>query len=203
MGVQFSKMNRSVQIVVTVMVLTCSTISAQSTHFLPPAPLRFDPTRPLKTTENAILTTNNEYINKVFAGAWFRSNFEDLLSYRGANKLEWYEVLEVADCSPVPATVNAGRPPRDICLDAGAEERRCICVNTGRDSSSTGYERICGTCRNPCLFKFTPDKVPKYVQKLAVIDDKDYDYNDNRNLKKSNNNEYEGDYDGDYYYDDK
>merc|ERR1719189_1044628 len=175
-------------------------VSAQSTHFLPPAPARYDRKRPVTAS---LLTTSNEYINKVFAGAWFRSNFEDLLSYRGANKLEWYEVLEGADCSPVPATVNAGRPPRDICLDAGAEERRCICVNTGRDSSSTGYERICGTCRNPCLFKFTPDKVPKYVQKLAVIDDKDYDYNDNRNLKKSNNNEYEGDYDGDYYYDDK
>merc|ERR1712156_415419 len=119
--------------------------------------------------------------------------------------LELCEVLEGADCSPVPATVNAGRPPRDICLDAGAEERRCICVNTGRDSSSTGYERICGTCRNPCLFKFTPDKVPKYVQKLAVIDDKDYDYNDNRNLKNNKNNEYEDDYKGDYaddyYYD--
>ena len=25
--------------------------------------------------------------------------------------------------------VNAGRPPRDICLDAASEERRCICVN--------------------------------------------------------------------------
>ena len=47
---------------------------------------------------------SNEYINKVFAGAWFRSNFEDLLSYRGANKLEWFEVLLGADCSPVPAT---------------------------------------------------------------------------------------------------
>merc|ERR1719367_1564520 len=197
-------MNRSVQVVVTVLVLTCSMISAQSNHFLPPAPLRFDPTRPIQT--NAVLTTNNEYINKVFAGAWFRSNFEDLLSYRGANKLEWYEVLEGADCSPVPATVNAGRPPRDICLDAGAEERRCICVNTGRDSSSTGYERICGTCRNPCLFKFTPDKVPKYVQKLAVIDDKDYDYNDKAlGSKRADDNEYDytGDYADDYYYDDR
>merc|ERR1719367_2392094 len=198
-------MNRSVQIVVTVLVLTCSMITAQSTHFLPPAPLRFDPTRPIKK-ENPILTTKNEYINKVFPGAWFRSNFEDHLSYRGANKLEWYEVLEGADCSPVPATVNAGRPPRDICLDAGAEERRCICVNTGRDSSSTGYERICGTCRNPCLFNFTPDKVPKYVQKLAVIDDKDYDYNDKAlGSKRANDNEYDytGDYADDYYYDDR
>ena len=102
--------------------------------------------------------------------------------------------------------VNAGRPPRDICLDAASEERRCICVNTGRDSSSTGYERICGTCRNPCLQKFTPDKVPKYVQSLAVIDDKDYDYND---LKKKGNrddeyeSDYVGDYTDDYYYDDK
>merc|ERR1719328_905266 len=190
-------MNRSVQIVVTVLVLTCSMISAQSTHFLPPAPLRFDPTRPIKK-ENPILTTKNEYINKVFPGAWFRSNFEDLLSYRGANKLEWYEVLEGADCSPVPATVNAGRPPRDICLDAGAEERRCICVNTGRDSSSTGYERICGTCRNPCLFKFTPDKVPKYVQKLAVIDDKDYDYNLDKVDTSGGKNECESDYTSDY-----
>ena len=51
-----------------------------------------------------VLHFSNEYINKVFAGAWFRSNFEDLLSYRGANKLEWFEVLLGADCSPVPAT---------------------------------------------------------------------------------------------------
>ena len=103
--------------------------------------------------------------------------------------------------------VNAGRPPRDICLDAASEERRCICVNTGRDSSSTGYERICGTCRNPCLQKFTPDKVPKYVQSLAVIDDKDYDYNDNPKKKGNRDDEYENDYAGDYtddyYYDEK
>ena len=104
--------------------------------------------------------------------------------------------------------VNAGRPPRDICLDAASEERRCICVNTGRDSSSTGYERICGTCRNPCLQKFTPDKVPKYVQSLAVIDDKDYDYNDNPKKKKGNRDDeyesdYAGDYTDDYYYDEK
>ena len=35
------------------------------------------------------------------------------------------------DCSPVPATVNAGRPPRDICNEAAVDERRCICINTG------------------------------------------------------------------------
>merc|ERR1719367_302292 len=196
-------MNRSVQIVVTVLVLTCSMISAQSTHFLPPAPLRFDPKRPIKK-ENPILTTKNEYINKVFPGAWFRSNFEDLLSYRGANKLEWFEVLEGADCSPVPATVNAGKPPRDICLGADTEERRCICVNTSRKSSSTGYERICGTCRNPCLFKFTPDRVPRYVQKLSVIDDTDYDYDVDKidtSGKNDYGSDYESNYETDYYYD--
>ena len=56
-------------------------------------------------------------------GAYFRKNFEDIFSYRGAQKLEWFEVLEGNDCSPIPATVNAGRPPRDICVDAGVDER--------------------------------------------------------------------------------
>merc|ERR1711971_1086304 len=202
MGVQFSKMNRSVQIIALVLVLACAMVSAQSTHFLPPAPARYDRKRPAVAS---LLTTSNEYINKVFAGAWFRSNFEDLLSYRGANKLEWFEVLEGADCSPVPAVVNAGKPPRDICLGADTEERRCICVNTSRKSSSTGYERICGTCRNPCLFKFTPDKVPKYVQKLSVIDDKDYDYNvdkiDTSGKNDYDRDDYDSNYETDYYYD--
>merc|ERR1719418_535748 len=94
-------MNRSVQIIALVLVLACAMVSAQSTHFLPPAPARYDRKRPVTAS---LLTTSNEYINKVFAGAWFRSNFEDLLSYRGANKLEWFEVLLGADCSPVPAT---------------------------------------------------------------------------------------------------
>ena len=110
-------------------------------------------------------------------------------------------MLDGADCSPVPATVNAGKPPRDICLGADSEERRCICINTGRDSSSTGYELICGTCRNPCLFKFTPDKVPKHVQKLSVIDDKDYDYNLDKVDTSGGKNDYESDYTSDYYYD--
>merc|ERR1719400_1945924 len=191
-------MNRSVQIIsLVLLVWNCAMISAQSTHFLPPAPARFDSRRPIPIQSNAVFTTNNEYINKVFAGAWFRSNFEDLLSYRGANKLEWFEVLEGADCSPVPATVNAGKPPRDICLGADTEERRCICVNTSRKSSSTGYERICGTCRNPCLFKFTPDKVPKYVQKLSVIDDTDYDYNVDK-IDTSGKKDYDREYESNY-----
>jgi hypothetical protein len=49
--------------------------------------------------------------------------------------------------------------------------------------------------------------VPKYVQSLAVIDDKDYDYNDNPKKKGNRDDEYESDYAGDYaddyYYDDK
>merc|ERR1739845_31633 len=87
--------------------------------------------------------------------------------------------------SPVPATVNAGRPPRDICLEAAVDERRCICINTGRGRSETGYEPICGNCRDPCQLKFTPDIVPAYLQRLAVEDleeDKD-DKNKKRNKK--------------------
>ena len=49
--------------------------------------------------------------------------------------------------------------------------------------------------------------MPKYVQSLAVIDDKDYDYNDNPKKKGNRDDEYESDYAGDYtddyYYDDK
>ena len=32
--------------------------------------------------------------NSMVRGAYFRKNFEDLFSYRGAQKLEWFEVLE-------------------------------------------------------------------------------------------------------------
>ena len=42
-------------------------------------------------------------------GAYFRKNFEEIFSYRGAQKLEWFEVLEGNDCSTIPATVNAER----------------------------------------------------------------------------------------------
>ena len=64
----------------------------------------------------------------------------------------------------------AGRPPRDICVDAAVDERRCICIKTGRGQlrSETGYERICGNCRDPCQLKFTPDLVPAGIQQLAA-----------------------------------
>ena len=75
-----------------------------------------------------------------------------------------------------------GRPPRDICLEAAVDERRCICINTGRGRSETGYEPICGNCRDPCQLKFTPDKVPAYLQRLAVEDIEDGD-NDNKKKK--------------------
>ena len=108
-------------------------------------------------------------MSKAYGGTWFRSNFQDLFSYRGAQKLEWFEVLEGNDCSPVPPTVNAGKPPRDICNDALGDERRCICINTGRNvDSETGYEAMCGNCRDPCQLKFTPDTVPRYLQRLAA-----------------------------------
>ena len=93
-----------------------------------------------------------------------------MFSFKGAQKKEWFEVLEGNDCSPVPATVNAGQPLQDICLEAAVDERRCICINTGRGSSETGYDPICGNCRDPCQLKFTPDVVPSYLQRLAVED---------------------------------
>ena len=57
---------------------------------------------------NCNFSYRNPYLSKVYGGNWFRSNFQDLFSYKGAQKLEWFEVLEGNDCSPVPATVNAG-----------------------------------------------------------------------------------------------
>merc|ERR1711953_1045629 len=153
----------------------------QLDHFLPPPPSRLNPIsegqrqvqprqrRPPLTPVTDLLS-RNPYLSQAYGGTWFRTNFQDLFSYRGAQKLEWFEVLEGNDCSPVPATVNAGRPPRDICLEAAVDERRCICINTGRSSSETGYEQICGNCRDPCQLKFTPDRVPSYLQRLAVED---------------------------------
>ena len=76
--------------------------------------------------------------------------------------MEWFEVLETADCSPTPPTVNAGRPPRDLCKDAAVDERRCICINTGRNGDV--YERMCGVCRDPCALKFTPDRISSGLQ---------------------------------------
>merc|ERR1712001_31569 len=136
-------------------------------------------------------TSGNPYLSRAYGGTWFRSNFQDLFSYRGAQKLEWFEILEGNDCSTVPGQVNAGRPPRDICNEAAAEERRCICINTGRNlRSDSGYEQICGNCRDPCQLKFTPDKVPRYLQRLAT-----------KNLGTDEEREYESD--DDYLYDDK
>ena len=119
----------------------------------------------------AYFTYRNPYLSKLFNGNWFRKNFQDLFSYKGAQKLEWFEVLETAeDCTKIPDVVNAGRPPRDICVDAAVDERRCICIKTGRGQlrSETGYERICGNCRDPCQLKFTPDLVPAGIQQLAA-----------------------------------
>merc|ERR1719445_2599349 len=152
----------------------------QLDHFLPPPPSRLGSRRRRPYAPQTPATSGNPYLSRAYGGTWFRTNFQDLFSYRGAQKLEWFEVLEGNDCSPVPATVNAGRPPRDICLEAAVDERRCICINTGRSNSETGYEQICGNCRDPCQLKFTPDRVPRYLQRLAVQDradnEDDYDY---------------------------
>ena len=56
-----------------------------------------------------ILHYRNPYLSKLFNGNWFRKNFQDLFSYKGAQKLEWFEVLETAeDCTKIPDVVNAG-----------------------------------------------------------------------------------------------
>merc|ERR1719288_277380 len=141
----------------------------QLDHFLPPPPSRIGGRRRRPYAPQTPATSGNPYLSRAYGGTWFRANFQDLFSYRGAQKLEWFEVLEGNDCSPVPATVNAGRPPRDICNEAAVDERRCVCINTGRARrSDSGYEQICGNCRDPCQLKFTPDKVPRYLQRLAT-----------------------------------
>merc|ERR1719402_262882 len=99
----------------------------------PPPPERFGTQRQRRPE---LTIDGNSILSRAYGGTWFRSNFQDLFSYRGAQKLEWFEVLEGNDCSTVPATVNAGRPPRDICNEAVVEERRCICINTGRNVDS-------------------------------------------------------------------
>merc|ERR1711936_1382763 len=191
---QYFKMVQSGLISVTVIALSyLATVTlGQLDHFLPPPPARINRRRPLQQQRFAAqtpVTSGNPYLSRAYGGTWFRSNFQDLFSYRGAQKLEWFEILEGNDCSPVPATVNAGRPPRDICNEAAVDERRCICINTGRARlSDSGYEQICGNCRDPCQLKFTPDKVPRYLQRLATQNldengpqsefepDNDYDY---------------------------
>ena len=81
--------------------------------------------------------------------------------------------------------------PRDICNEAAVDERRCICINTGRNGQSdSGYEQICGNCRDPCQLKFTPDKVPRYLQRLAT-----------QNLDNDGTGQREFEADDDYFYD--
>merc|ERR1712156_848627 len=108
---------------------------------IPPRPDRFGPRRqrrpnqrPRRPTSNLDfdVMNGNTMLSQAYGRSWFRSNFEDIFSYRGAQKLEWFEVVEGSDCSPVPAVVNAGRPPRAICTEATVDERRCICIKTGR-----------------------------------------------------------------------
>ena len=72
-------------------------------------------------------------------------------------------------------------------------------IFTGRSGrSDSGYEEICGNCRDPCQLKFTPDKVPRYLQRLAT-----------QNLDEGNNQGNDRDafgnfeVDDDYLYDDK
>merc|ERR1711997_1184540 len=191
MGVQYNKMVQSGHISVTIAICMATGAFGQLDHFLPPPPpdLGFD----LQADQRPELTIDgNSILSRAYGGTWFRSNFQDLFSYRGAQKLEWFEILEGNDCSPVPATVNAGRPPREICNEAAVDERRCICINTGRSGrSDSGYEEVCGNCRDPCQLKFTPDKVPRYLQRIAA-----------QNLEESDV-EPEFEADDEYLYDDK
>merc|ERR1719507_610283 len=167
-------MVQSGQISVLIAIFHMATVTlGQLDHFLPPPPARLGSQRRRPYAQprqpQTPATSGNPYLSRAYGGTWFRTNFQDLFSYRGAQKLEWFEVLDGNDCNPVPATVNAGRPPRDICNEAAVDERRCICINTGRSRlSDSGYEQICGNCRDPCQLKFTPDKVPRYLQRLAT-----------------------------------
>merc|ERR1719464_478974 len=77
----------------------------QLDHFLPPPPARINRRRPLQQQRFAAqtpVTSGNPYLSRAYGGTWF-------------------EILEGNDCSPVPATVNAGRPPRDICNEAAVD----------------------------------------------------------------------------------
>merc|ERR1719507_125302 len=197
-------MVQSGQIGVLIAIFHMATVTlGQLDHFLPPPPARLGSQRRRPYAQprqpQTPATSGNPYLSRAYGGTWFRTNFQDLFSYRGAQKLEWFEVLDGNDCNPVPATVNAGRPPRDICNEAAVDERRCICINTGRSRlSDSGYEQICGNCRDPCQLKFTPDKVPRYLQRLAT-----------QNLDEGNNQGNDPDafgnfeVDDDYFYDDK
>merc|ERR1719220_1047348 len=159
-------------IVVAVIIATMVGVLGQfPDYFDPVRAIQAPPRRRQTNNGQSELYRNNPYLSKLFNGNWFRTNFQDLFSYKGAQKLEWFEVLETAeDCNKIPEVVNAGRPPRDICVDAAVDERRCICIKTGRGQlrSETGYERICGNCRDPCQLKFTPDLVPAGIQQLAA-----------------------------------
>merc|ERR1719273_2241406 len=83
-------------------------VLGQLDHFLPPPPARFsdqirdtldflsdtDLRRPTGAALRGDLSSSsalarNPYLSKVYGGNWFRSNFQDLFSYKGAQKLEW------------------------------------------------------------------------------------------------------------------
>jgi len=127
--------------------------------------------RPRKPSQDSSFDIMNgiSMFSEAYGRYWIQNNFLDLLSNQGDQKIEWFEVLEGNDCSSIPTIVNAGRPPRNICNEAIVDERRCICLKTGRNiDSDSGYQQLCGECRDPCQLKFTPDRIPKYLQTLAA-----------------------------------
>ena len=76
---------------------------------------------------------------------------------------------------------------------------KTLFIFTGRSGrSDSGYEEICGNCRDPCQLKFTPDKVPRYLQRLATqnLDEGNYQENDRDAFGNF-------EVDDDYLYDDK
>merc|ERR1712051_6415 len=93
------KMVQSGLISVTVIALSnLATVTlGQLDHFLPPPPARINRRRPLQQQRIAAqtpVTSGNPYLSRAYGGTWFRSNFQDLFSYRGAQKLEWFEILD-------------------------------------------------------------------------------------------------------------
>lgn len=65
---------------------------------------------------------------RAYRGTWLRTHFQDWIGTRQdfnnkrskdpKNFPEWFETTkDDLTCATVPATVNAGRPPSDICLN--------------------------------------------------------------------------------------
>merc|ERR1719266_418190 len=87
-------MVQSGQISVIIAIFHMASVTlGQLDHFLPPPPSRLGGRRRPYAPQTPV-KSGNPYLSRAYGGTWFRANFQDLFSYRGAQKLEWFEVLE-------------------------------------------------------------------------------------------------------------